>query len=134
MDTSHKEPEGVAKDPSNTNAGMILAPACLERQGLPARSENTLATPTARKANKPLSPFQASMRRLRRDRRAMISVGALIFLVLLAIVGPPIYKHIGGTYPSDFGTPIGPALYHSYDHQELSRQNQGPSAYNGTMI
>lgn len=83
---------------------------------------------TDRKAKKPLSSFQESMLRLRRDTRAMISVGALIFLVLLAIVGPPIYQHIGGTYLSDFGTPIGPAIYHSYDQGELSSQNQGPSA------
>lgn len=128
MDTSDKEPEVVAKDISNDNAGIIAAPDFLDLQGLPAPSESTLETQTDRKAKKPLSPFQESMRRFRRDTRAMISVGALIFLVLLAIAGPPIYKHIGGTYLSDFGTPIGPAIYHSYDHQELSNQNQGPSA------
>jgi ABC-type dipeptide/oligopeptide/nickel transport system permease subunit len=128
MDTSDKEPEVVAKVISNDNAGIIAAPDFLDLQGLPAPSESTLETQTDRKAKKPLSPFQESMRRFRRDTRAMISVGALIFLVLLAIAGPPIYKHIGGTYLSDFGTPIGPAIYHSYDHQELSNQNQGPSA------
>jgi len=128
MDTSDKEPEVVAKDISNDNAGIIAAPDFLDLQGLPAPSESTLETQTDRKAKKPLSPSQESMRRFRRDTRAMISVGALIFLVLLAIAGPPIYKHFGGTYLSDFGTPIGPAIYHSYDHQELSNQNQGPSA------
>ncbi len=128
MDTSDKEPEVVAKDTSNTSTGIIPAPDFLDLQGLPAPSESTPETQTDRKAKKPLSPFQESMLRLRRDTRAMISVGALLFLVLLAIVGPPIYKHIGGTYPSDFGTPIDPAIYHSYDHQELSSQNQGPSA------
>ena len=128
MDTSDKELEVVAKDISNDNAGIIAAPDFLDLQGLPAASESTLETQADRKAKKSLSPFQESMRRFRRDTRAMISVGALIFLVLLTIAGPPIYKHIGGTYLSDFGTPIGPATYHSYDHQELSNQNQGPSA------
>ncbi len=131
MDTSDKEPEVVAKDTKdicNDNAGIIAAPDFLDLKGLPAPSESTLETQTDRKAKKPLSPFQESMRRFRRDTRALISVGALIFLVLLAIAGPPIYKYIGGTYLSDFGAPIGPAIYHSYDHQELSNQNQGPSA------
>jgi peptide/nickel transport system permease protein len=127
MDTRDKEPEVAAKDTSHANGGSILAPDFLDLQGLPASSESTLETQTESKAKKSLSPFQESMRRLRRDTRAMISIGALLFLVLLAIGGPPIYKHIGGTYPSDFGTPIGPAIYHSYDHQELSSQNQGPS-------
>jgi peptide/nickel transport system permease protein len=57
----------------------------------------------------------------------MISLGVLLFLVLLAIVGPPIYKHIGGSYQADLGGMIGPGVYHSYDHQELTQQNQGPS-------
>jgi peptide/nickel transport system permease protein len=128
MDTRDKEPEVGAKHTSSDNAGSIAAPDFLNRQDLSAPVKSTLETQTERKAKKPLSPFQESMRRLRRDTRAMISGGALLFLVLLAMVGPPIYKHIGGIYPSDFGTPIGPAIYHSYDHQELSSQNQGPSA------
>jgi len=128
MDTSDKEPKVVAKDTPNANTGIIPAPDFLDLQDIPTPSESILETQTDRKAKKSLSPFQESMLRFRRDTRAMISVGALIFLVLLAIVGPPIYKHIGSTYQSDFGTPIGPAIYHSYDYQELSSQNQGPSA------
>jgi ABC-type dipeptide/oligopeptide/nickel transport system permease subunit len=76
---------------------------------------------------KSLSPFQESMQRFRRDRRAMISLGVLLFLVLLTIVGPPIYKRIGGTYEAELGGSIGPAVYHRYDYQELTQQNQGPS-------
>src|SRR5439155_20105158 len=128
MDTRDKEPEVVAKDTSHANTSIIVAPDFPDLQGPPAPSQSTLETQTDRKAKKQLSPFQESMLCFRRDTRAMISVGALLFLVLLAIVGPPIYKHIGGTYQSDFGTPIGPAIYHSYDYQELSSQNQGPSA------
>src|SRR6516165_9911532 len=58
----------------------------------------------------------------------MNSLGVLILLVLLAIVGPPIYKQIGGGYQADLGGMIGPDVYHSYDHEELSQQNEGPSA------
>jgi peptide/nickel transport system permease protein len=80
------------------------------------------------KEKEPLSPFRESLLRFRRDVRAMICLGTLIFLVLVALFGPPIYKHMGGTVQSDFGGSIGPAIYHSYDHQELTRQNEGPSA------
>ncbi len=75
-----------------------------------------------------LSPFQESMQHFRHDKRAVISLGVLLFLILLVIVGPPIYKHVGGTYQADLGGTIGPDVYHSYDHQELTQQNQGPSA------
>jgi ABC-type dipeptide/oligopeptide/nickel transport system permease subunit len=81
-----------------------------------------------KKVKKPLSPFQESLQRFRRDIRAMISLGVLIFLVLLALIGPPIYKQIGASYASDLSGQIGPSIYHSYDHQELSQKNQGPSA------
>src|SRR5579859_169837 len=76
----------------------------------------------------PASPFQESLQRLRRDMRAMISLGILAFLVILALVGPPIYRQIGGSYQSDLAGPIGPSIYHDYAHQELSKQDQGPSA------
>ncbi|GER88052.1 peptide ABC transporter permease [Dictyobacter vulcani] len=74
------------------------------------------------------SPFRESMQQFRRDKRAMISLGFVIFLIVLALIGPPIYHHIGGTYPSDLQGKIGPDIYHSYDHQELTKVNQGPSA------
>jgi len=67
------------------------------------------------------------MQRFRRDRRAMMSLGMLLFLMLLTIVGPPIYRRIGGTYQAELGGSIGPAVYHSSEHQELTQQNQGPS-------
>lgn len=85
-------------------------------------------TPPVQMAKKSLSPFQEAMQRFRRDKRAMISVGVMLFLILLAFVGPSIYLHIGGTYQADLGGQIGPSVYHSYDHQELTQQNQGSSA------
>ncbi|GCE26722.1 peptide ABC transporter permease [Dictyobacter alpinus] len=74
------------------------------------------------------SPFRESLQHFRRDKRAMVSLGFVVFLILLALLGPPIYQHIGGVYSSDLQGKIGPEVYHSYDHQELSKINQGPSA------
>jgi peptide/nickel transport system permease protein len=68
------------------------------------------------------------MRRFRHDLRAMVSLCFFIVIIIVALVGPPIYQHIGGTMQSDLNGPIGPTIYHSYDHQELTRQYEGPSA------
>jgi oligopeptide transport system permease protein len=76
---------------------------------------------------KPATPFQESMQRLRRDKRAMTSVGIIIFFVLLALFGPFFYQRIGGIYLSPFSGPIGPQVYHTFYHQELSRQDELPS-------
>lgn len=85
------------------------------------------AQPTI-KAKKALTPLQESLRRLSRDIRAMISLGVIVFFILLAIVGPLIYQHIGGMYNSPTSGLIGPSEYHSPFHQELTNQDLGPSA------
>lgn len=77
---------------------------------------------------KHLSPLQASLKRLLQDRRALISGGTLLLFIILAIIGPPIYQHIGNIYSSDLSGPIGPNLYHQYYHEELSHQDELPSA------
>ncbi|GCE23713.1 ABC transporter permease [Dictyobacter kobayashii] len=74
------------------------------------------------------TPFQESFRRFRRDKKAMISLGVIIFLIVLAIIGPPIYQHIGGTYNSTTNGLIGPDQYHSFAHAEVDRVTEGPSA------
>ncbi|TMC89662.1 MAG: ABC transporter permease, partial [Chloroflexi bacterium] len=92
-----------------------------------ALSENELKE-LAEKKEKPATPLKDSLRRLRRDKRAMASIGVIGFLVLLAIFGPFIYQHIGGPYDSALNGTISPQVYHSYYHQELDRQDEGPSA------
>lgn len=79
------------------------------------------------KARPQATPFQESLRRLSRDKRAMLSIGVIFLFVLIALIGPFIYRHIGGTYQSPTAGNIGPDLYHSFDHQELTRQDEGPS-------
>ncbi len=59
----------------------------------------------------------------------MLSLGVILFFVLLALVGPPIYQHIGGPYQSTAsGKIVGPGQYHTFDHQEQDRLDEGPSA------
>lgn len=77
-----------------------------------------------------MSPFLAAVRRLSRDRRAMISLSVIVLIVGLSFLGPIIYQHIG---PTIIGGPtlqdhIGPQVYHEYTHQELTKLNQPPSA------
>lgn len=77
---------------------------------------------------KTASPLQDSLRRLRRDKRAMLSLGVIGFFILLAIVGPLIYQHIGGPYTSNInGVTYGPQDYHNYYHEELDRLHEMPS-------
>lgn len=77
---------------------------------------------------KPRTPLQDSLRHFRHDTRAMVCLGVLTFIVLVAIFGPLIYTHIGGTFNSPDNGPVGPSVYHTFSHQELSMQDQGPSA------
>jgi ABC-type dipeptide/oligopeptide/nickel transport systems, permease components len=140
MEQDEKELTEVPSDVINATNGTISSPELLEPTTIagPALSEmlpdevplspDNAGQPEPQKQKAPVGPFRDSMRRFRRDTRAMVSVGFMLFLVVLALAGPPIYKHIGGIYPSDIQGKIGPAIYHSYDHQELSKVNQGPSA------
>jgi oligopeptide transport system permease protein len=81
---------------------------------------------------KPMSPFRTALRRLRRDRRAMISLAIVAVIVVVSFIGPIIYSRIG---PTILGGPtlqdhLGPQVYHEYTHQELTKLNQPPdSAY-----
>lgn len=74
------------------------------------------------------TPLQESLRRLRRDRRAMISLGVIVFFIVLAIIGPPIYQHIGGPYQSALNGTIGPNVYHTFAYEEIGRQDELPSS------
>lgn len=80
------------------------------------------------KPGKSPTPMQESLRRLRRDKRAMACVVVVALFVFIALVGPVIYQHIGGPYQSTLNGTIGPEQYHTYDHEELDRQDELPSA------
>ncbi len=115
------------KDPRQNFASGAMIPESVapEMVGM----DQAAGIPIEIAKQKPTSPLQDSLRRLRRDKRAMISLGVIVFFILLAIVGPPIYQHIGGSYTSAVnGAVYGPADYHSYAHEELNRLNEGPGA------
>ncbi len=86
--------------------------------------------PTSDQQNKkvPVHHCRNLLGRFRRDKRAMVSLGVIVFFIVLAIFGPPIYQHIGGTYQSAINGTVGPALYHNPFHQELANQDNFISA------
>jgi oligopeptide transport system permease protein len=132
MDTRDKNQEIAAGSFMTPDSGMSQAPIDMD---LSVLTDSDLSTTLGENElqelkeplKKPLTPFQESMRRLVRDKRAMASVGIIIFFVLLALFGPFIYQHIGGIYNSPISGPIGPNVYHTFYHQELSRQDELPS-------
>src|SRR5216684_2426811 len=80
------------------------------------------------KPKKSPTPLQDSLRRLRRDVRAMVSLGVVLLFVVIALIGPFIYQHIGGPYHSTLNGVIGPDRYHTFSNEELDRQDELPSA------
>ncbi len=64
---------------------------------------------------KSLSPFQASMRRLARDKRAMLGLGIIVFFILFGLVGPHIYYNVG---PAQSG--LGPSFDFDLSGVDLS--------------
>src|SRR5690242_17290577 len=106
-----------------------------ERASLPpdARTPELMEAPTSAVAVLPgellpppdgsstpsVSPLAASLRQLRRDKRAMASLVVIVLFLIVPLFGPIVYQHIGGTYQSALNGNIGPAQYHSPFHQEL---------------
>src|SRR5205823_3397788 len=54
----------------------------------------------------------------------MVSLGIIVLFIVVPLIGPFIYQHVGGTYQSSFYGPISPQLYHNPFHQELDRQDE----------
>lgn len=133
MDTKDKN-QGITGH-EYMSPDSVVSPLPLDPD-LTVLAENDLATTLSQNELKELqekqqrvaTPLQDSLRRLRRDKRAMASISIIAFFVLLAIFGPPIYQHIGGPYNSALNGTVSPQVYHSYYHQELDRQDEGPSA------
>jgi oligopeptide transport system permease protein len=131
MDTKDKEPELNAPGVMLPDTGMVPPPPDLLDLAYGAAGTAVAALPAVQGAQKPEkspTPLQDSLRRLRRDTRAMICIGVIIAFVLIAIVGPVIYQHIGGVYHSEQNGPVPASVYHTYSHEELIRQDEGPSA------
>jgi peptide/nickel transport system permease protein len=74
-----------------------------------------------------LSPLQLFWRRFRKDRVAMVSLGFVVFLVIVAIAAPLIVNILGlpGPYTQNlnltdaFGSPLGPTGAHPFGVDQL---------------
>jgi peptide/nickel transport system permease protein len=75
------------------------------------------------------SPLELFWRRLRDDRVAMVSLGFIVFLVLVAVCAPLIIKLVGARPPNEqatkyldsFGTPTGPTSKNIMGVDQLGR-------------
>lgn len=75
------------------------------------------------------SPWQLFWRRLRSDRVALVALGVIVALVLVAILAPLVVKLAGAPGPNVqdhnatdmFGTPIGPSSGHIFGVDPLGR-------------
>ncbi|HEY7350864.1 MAG TPA: ABC transporter permease [Ktedonobacterales bacterium] len=80
----------------------------------------------------PVSPFQASLRRFRRDKPAMVSLYILLAILFISIVLPPIYQHIGQPLREEvvpgYVLMHPSTQYHSAEYLDANRLKQYPSA------
>jgi len=75
------------------------------------------------------SPLELFWRRLRRDKVALVALGVIILMVLVAIFAPLIVKVLGAPDPNvqnddllgDFGEPTGPSSAHWFGVDERGR-------------
>jgi peptide/nickel transport system permease protein len=75
------------------------------------------------------SPLELFWRRLKRDKVALVALGVIIFMVLVAIFAPLIVKVLGAPDPNvqnddllgDFGEPTGPSSAHWFGVDERGR-------------
>src|SRR5581483_7593124 len=133
MDTRDQEPQAQSRQyafeammPDTT-----MFPGTLEVAGGDVTEvvtpEGTVVEAVKTPLKKSPTPLQDSLRRLRRDKRAMVSLSIIILFILIPIFGPFIYQHIGGAYNSPINGVVGPSAYHSPFHLESTRQDELPS-------
>jgi len=114
-------PEAMAPD------STVMPPPELAEMIQDAGVTTEQGSPTDTKAKKTQTPIQESLQRLRRDKRAMVCLGIILFFVVLAIIGPVIYQHIGGPYQSVINGTVYPAQYHSFGFGLEERTHELPS-------
>ena len=87
------------------------------------------------------SPLQLFWRRFRQDRVALVSLGFIAFLLLVALAAPLIVKLLGLPGPSvqnpnltdQFGSPLGPSLAHPFGVDQLGQDVMSRVIY-GTRV
>jgi ABC-type dipeptide/oligopeptide/nickel transport system permease subunit len=99
------------------------APELLQEAGSAPAVDSQAAAIAAR------SPVQLFWRRLKQDRVALVALGFIIFLILVAIFAPLIVKLVGSRPPNeqstryfdDFGSPSGPGAHKLLGVDDLGR-------------
>jgi peptide/nickel transport system permease protein len=87
------------------------------------------------------SPLQLFWRRFRQDRVALVSLGFIVFLVLLALAAPLVVEALGLPGPSvqnpnltdAFGSPLGPSAAHPFGVDQLGQDVMSRVIY-GTRV
>jgi peptide/nickel transport system permease protein len=87
------------------------------------------------------SPLQLFWRRLRQDRVALVSLGFIVFLIVIAIAAPLVVSLLGLPGPNvqnlnltdSFGSPLGPSLAHPFGVDQLGEDVMSRVIY-GTRV
>jgi ABC-type dipeptide/oligopeptide/nickel transport system permease subunit len=87
------------------------------------------------------SPLQLFWRRLRQDRVALVSLGFIVFLIVIAIAAPLVVGALGLPGPDvqnlnltdSFGSPLGPSLAHPFGVDPLGEDVMSRVIY-GTRV
>src|SRR5260370_39751807 len=124
MDGSEKNLDAQSPDVIRPLGGVDLSPFAIQSAELPS-----FTSPEQKLTSKSIAHLRESLGHFWRDWRTKFSLVVLGLFVLLALAGPPIYQHIGGSYRSSTdGLVYGAVAYHSYSHEELVRQDELPSS------
>jgi len=88
-----------------------------------------------------LSPLQLFWRRFRQDRVALVSLGFIVFLIVIAFFAPLVVNILGlpGPYTQNpnltdsFGSPVGPSMAHPFGVDQLGEDVMARVIY-GTRV
>jgi peptide/nickel transport system permease protein len=130
-------PESIESLSTNVSPALEPSPEMIEAIGGPqgqfapmsqAELDKRAAAVESVTEGQSLSPTQAALRRLGRDRRAMFFLAVTLLIIVTAYVGPLIYTRIGPPITGGV-TGIGtlyPADYHNYVQIDITRQDESP--------
>jgi len=113
-----------------------LLPGAGERLGFPDLADGAAGTSHVAR-----SPLQLFWRRFRRDRVALVSLGFIVVLILVAIAAPLVVSLLGLPGPdvqssnltNAFGSPLGPSLAHPFGVDPLGQDVASRVIY-GTRV
>lgn len=118
-------------EPESRRSDFLSSPDMEESFSSGGGKESRLSAsqPVESKARgKSISPLRDSLEQLWHDWRTKAAFSVIVFFILLALIGPVIYQHIGGPYRSTVdGHMYSAEIYHNYYHEELDRQDELPS-------